>query len=283
MALSFDGPNKQISVSAVTILSVRELWSRWVDWLLTSDNSKYLFAFDQVGGDDIDPTAGTTIPIFIFLLNGWKIRPEEADHTLNITEGVLVVDGGGDPFLDTVGDYVVRINYQQPVQVIGLTLAGGSGLSAEEHDQLMALPDLADVEGSLVLAKEATIQTISGEVGTLPTLTEIEGSSVLAKEETVQTISGAVVLLPTLTDIEASTVLAKQAELLRALGLMQENYYLDQTVYVTYNGVKLLTSGRVRTYSVAGSVGTDNNVLATYLVTASWSDDQLQSYGVAKQ
>jgi hypothetical protein len=276
MALSFDGPNKEISVSAVTILSVRELWSRWVDWLLTSDNSKYLFAFDQVGGDDIDPVAGTTIPIFIFLKNGWKIRPEEADHTLNITEGILVVDGGGDPFLDTVGDYVVRINYQQPVQVIGLTLAGGSGLSTEEHDQLMGLPDLTDVESSTVLAKEATVQTISGEVGTLPTLTEIEGSSVLAKEATVST-------LPTLADIEASAVLAKQAELLRALGLMQENYYLDQTTYVTYNGVKLLTSGRVRTYSVAGSVGTDNNVLATYLVTASWSDDQLQSYGVAKQ
>jgi hypothetical protein len=64
---------------------------------------------------------------------------------------------------------------------------------------------------------------------------------------------------------------------------MQENYYLDQTVYTTYNGVKLLTSGRLRTYTDAGSVGTSSNVLATYTVTASWTNDELTSYGVVKQ
>ena len=283
MPLSFDGPNKVISVSGETILSVRELWSRWVDWLLTTDNSKYLFAFDQIGGDDIDPVAGTTIPIFIFLTNGWRIAPEEVNHTLNVTEGVLVVDGGGDPFLDTEGPYVVRINYQQPVQVIGLTISSGSGLSTEEHDQLMGLPTLTDVEGSTVIAKEATLQGVSGEVTTLPTLAEIEASDVLAKESTVDALGSTVSGLPTLAEIEASTELAKQTELLRALGLMQENYYIDQTVYTTYNGVKLLTSGRVRTYSVAGSVGTTNNVTATYLITAVWDDDELQTYKVVKQ
>jgi hypothetical protein len=69
----------------------------------------------------------------------------------------------------------------------------------------------------------------------------------------------------------------------RILGLMQENYYLDQTVYATYGGQKLLTSGRIRVYSVAGSVGTNNDVLATYLITASWSNDELQTYQVVKQ
>lgn len=283
MGLSFDGPTKVITLSGETTLSVRNLWSRWVDWLLTSDNSKYLFACGQVGGDDIDPVAGTTIPIFIFLLNGWRIKPQEANHTLSVTEGVLVVDGGGDPFLDTDGEFVVRINYQQPVQVIGLTISSGSGLSTEEHNQLMALPILTEIEGSDVLAKESTIQGVSGEVVTLPTLAEIEGSSVLAKEVTLQTISGEIGGLPTLSEIENSAVLAKQAELLRAVGLMQENHYLDQTVYTTFNGVKLLTSGRIRTYTNAGSVGTASNVLATYLITATWSDDELQSYKVVKQ
>jgi hypothetical protein len=73
------------------------------------------------------------------------------------------------------------------------------------------------------------------------------------------------------------------AVLLRAIGLMQENYYLDQTVYATYNGVKLLTSGRLRTYTDAGSVGTASNVLATYTIQASWSNDELSSYSVVKQ
>jgi hypothetical protein len=73
------------------------------------------------------------------------------------------------------------------------------------------------------------------------------------------------------------------ANLLRAIGLMQENYYLDQTVYTTYNGAKLLTSGRLRTYTDAGSVGTSSNVLATYTISASWSNDELSTYQVVKQ
>ena len=66
----------------------------------------------------------------------------------------------------------------------------------------------------------------------------------------------------------------------RALGLSQENYYLDQTVY---NGNGQLTSGRIRTYLVPGSVGTGNDVLATYDITAVWSGTELQTYKVIKQ
>lgn len=69
----------------------------------------------------------------------------------------------------------------------------------------------------------------------------------------------------------------------KLLGLSQENYYLDQTIYTTYNGAKLLTSGRIRIYSNSGSVGTDNDVLSTYSVTSAWSGDELQTYKVVKQ
>ncbi len=128
MALSFDGNSKTISLTpGTTSLSVRELWSRWVDWLLTGDNSKYRLALQTVGGDDIDLSAGTKIPIYAFLANGWRIKPQEANHTLNVTDGILLVDGGGDPFVNTTGPYIVRINYQQPVQAISFTTGGGSG------------------------------------------------------------------------------------------------------------------------------------------------------------
>ena len=138
MALSFDGVTKVITLSAgTTSLSVRDVWSRWVDWLLTSDNSKYLFAFEQVGGNDIDTSAGTSIPIYAFLKNGWKIKPQEANHTLAVSDGILLVDGGGDPFNNTTGSYVVRINYQQPVQAISFDSGGSGSLTTEEHDKLM--------------------------------------------------------------------------------------------------------------------------------------------------
>ena len=127
MAFTFNGQTKIITLTAgTTTMSVRDVWSRWVDWFLTSDNSKYLPAFTTVGGNDVDVAAGTSIPIYAFLVNGWRIKPQEANHTLTVTEGVLLVDGGGTPFNNTAGNYVVQINYQQPVQAITVETGGGA-------------------------------------------------------------------------------------------------------------------------------------------------------------
>jgi hypothetical protein len=138
MALAFDGITKTITITTDVELDVKNLWSRWIDWWLTSDNSKYELAMSQVGGNDIDVGAGTSIPVYIFLLNGWRIRPKEANHTLNVTNAILVVDGGGDPFINTIGSFTVRINYQQPVQAIGVsTGGGGGGLTGTQATQLL--------------------------------------------------------------------------------------------------------------------------------------------------
>jgi len=45
------------------------------------------------GGNDIDVSAGTSIPIYAFLMNGWKLKPQEANHTLSVTDGILLVNG----------------------------------------------------------------------------------------------------------------------------------------------------------------------------------------------
>ena len=159
MAFSFNGTTKTISLSSGTVtMSVVDLWSRWVDWVLTGDNSKYVIAFETVGGNDVDVSQGTTIPIYAFLLNGWRIRPQEATHTLNVTGGILLVSGGGDPFLDTVGSFQVRINYSQPVQAITVSTGGGAGLT------------LAEIEASLIIAREATSQQIKSNTNLIPAL-----------------------------------------------------------------------------------------------------------------
>ena len=133
MGYSFDGPNKLIILTSGTVtLSVTDLWSRWFDWFVTSDNSKYFPAMLQVGGNDIDAVEGTSVPIYIFLSNGWRIRPQEANHTLKVTTGIILVEGGGDPFVNTTGSYVVRINYQQPVQAITVSTGGGSAPTAQQ-------------------------------------------------------------------------------------------------------------------------------------------------------
>lgn len=133
MAIAFDGPNKLIILSLGTVdLSVRDLWSRWVDWSSLSDNSKYPQAMRSVGGDSIDISDGTSVPVYTYLLNGWRIRAQEANHTLDVSNGILLVDGGGDPFISTIGSFVVRINYKQPVQAITVATGGSTGPTAGE-------------------------------------------------------------------------------------------------------------------------------------------------------
>jgi len=133
VAISFDGPNKIATLSAgTTTLSIPDFWGRWVDWLLIDDNSKYAPTFDYVGGNETSP--GQFIPVYLFLLNGWRVRPQEANHTLNVTGGILLVDGGGDPFINPLGDWVVRINYSQPLQAITVATGGGGGTTLTKDD-----------------------------------------------------------------------------------------------------------------------------------------------------
>jgi len=51
---------------------------------------------------------------------------------------------------------------------------------------------------------------------------------------------------------------------IKTLGLVHHNFYIDQTTYDEYGN---MVSGRVRIYSDAASVGTDTNIIETYLIT----------------
>ena len=121
MAYTFDGPTLNIALPPGTVLDAQDLYSRWKDWVKLSDNAKYPAAFSSTGGDDI-VSGISAIPHYAFLDNHWRISPDESDHTLNVTTSILLVLGGGDPFLDTVGAYTVRVNYQQPVQALTVGL-----------------------------------------------------------------------------------------------------------------------------------------------------------------
>ena len=69
----------------------------------------FKFPFRVIGGDDTAP--GEIAPLYAYLTEGWRIRPQEADHVLNMTNGAILVNGDTtlDPFVDTVGDFTVRV------------------------------------------------------------------------------------------------------------------------------------------------------------------------------
>ena len=134
---TFDGINSLIILPLnVTTINVNDIYSRWVDWVLTSDNSKYLPAFRSVGGDPISGTLSLS-PTY-FLTNGWYIRPSEADQYLTVNGNLFTDPSGSNPFIATLGNYNVVIQYVTSNVVS--TIATGSGLTTNEHNQLFAVP-----------------------------------------------------------------------------------------------------------------------------------------------
>lgn len=85
--VTFDGATKIIQVDpGITAIAVREVYSAWKDWVRSAaDNAKWLPAFDVVGGDDLG--SGKVAPIYFFLINGWRVRPDDTSgsHELEVS------------------------------------------------------------------------------------------------------------------------------------------------------------------------------------------------------
>lgn len=138
MAYTFDGVNKRITLSTGTVtLDLIDLHSRWKDWVGLG-NAKYAQAFRAIGGDI------PAIPLYLFLLNGWRVVPQSANHILSVTNGIFEVDGGGDPFVDPAGTYVIHINRETPGIAIGYSTNGVAGPSSVEIAEAVRVMLLAN-------------------------------------------------------------------------------------------------------------------------------------------
>jgi len=154
MAYTFDGTTKRITLSGGTVtLDLIDLHSRWKDWV-SAGNAQYAQAFRAVGGDI------PAIPLYLFLLNGWRIVPQSADHTLAVTNGILEVDGGGDPFVDPLGDFAIRINRETPGIAIGYSSTGVSGPTAGEiAAAILAAAQITPIHSDM---RKVNNQTVDG-------------------------------------------------------------------------------------------------------------------------
>ena len=127
MAITLDGATKRIILDSASV-SVAQIWSAWVDW--HEANQQWPLAFQLVGGNALG--GGLFIPPYFFLLNGWRVRPMEVNHTLTI-EGNLFVDGGGDPVVSTLGTFQVLVKSVVPVQAQGISTSGTSAADIWSH------------------------------------------------------------------------------------------------------------------------------------------------------
>lgn len=129
MAITFDPSTKRIVLDS-TYFEVKDIYSRWKEWVQTADNAKWPQAFRVVGGDPLDE--GLYISMYCFLLNGWRIRPMETNHTLTL-HGNIAVDGGGDPVVQTLGNFQVLTKYLVPERAQAYDSGGSSSSLTPEQ------------------------------------------------------------------------------------------------------------------------------------------------------
>ena len=135
MEYQFDGASKVINIVSGASLDVRDIYSRWKEWTLTS-GSNFQTAFYVVGGDPVDETLGIYISSYFYLNNGWRIKPMEADHSLDVSNGILLTVEGDNPFLTTDGYYNVIINRSLPIKSETIDIGGGGATTTEIWDSI---------------------------------------------------------------------------------------------------------------------------------------------------
>lgn len=141
---TFSGETKRIIVSSgVTSVDVQDMYSRWKDWIQTTDNSKYPQALRTFGGD---PTiAGQFAPRYFFLTNGWRVQVDydEVDFGVNLytdeLEPPVIVAPGAAASIrnsDAVNvanevsqtlDYGGKVTINTLIGVTGTTYPNGTG------------------------------------------------------------------------------------------------------------------------------------------------------------
>lgn len=171
----------------------------------------------------------------------------------------------------TTGVYHKLLAFPEPGHFVVYVTCSGYSSDAENVwvDNDLTTSGIADA----VWDEQHSLHTTSGTFG--DTLFDMSSNidSIIVKLP-IGDIAGAGEYTTVLNNIETY--------ILRCLGLTQENFFIDQNTYITYQGIKLLASGRIRTYSNAGSVGTSSNVIATYNITSVWNNDELVSYKVVR-
>lgn len=119
---TFDGSNRLILLDGSPSESLRDIYSRYVDWLAEGDNLKYLLAFTVIA----DPPK---VPLYATLMNGWRIRPLGAisPYILTFTDGFLYTAENDDPFVTVASGVEPRIRWENPVVAIGYDMGGSGG------------------------------------------------------------------------------------------------------------------------------------------------------------
>lgn len=135
----FDGPNKLIiAVSGTTVLRVKEdLYSDWKEWIVdTGSNARYLPAFDVIGGQPIG--GGEFAGSNYFLINGWKLRPDERTHQLTV-DGNIFTDDQTRITSPVTGAFTVEVQIRNSALPTAIETSSDGALTLSQSIQLQEI------------------------------------------------------------------------------------------------------------------------------------------------
>ena len=141
-----DGPNRDIYLSADTVgatIYPIDIYKEMRTHRLNDESLRVFVLFLEAAGN-VPKGSGKATERYVICKNGTRIIPYNTSHTLTVS-GTIITDDGqeGISCFDRSplsGTTVVDINYVPPqVEIITIT-TGGSALTTEEHDKLMAIP-----------------------------------------------------------------------------------------------------------------------------------------------
>jgi hypothetical protein len=137
--VDFDEDNLLIVVApAVTTVSAADIYSWWKEWQLgigdfsadIQDAAKFPPAFTTTGGDPLTDTLDLGDYFFLNNTDGWRIKPDERDHELEIVGNLFGLDPNTTIWQPTVGSFNVQI--RRTVSSLTQTVDPAQGILAEE-------------------------------------------------------------------------------------------------------------------------------------------------------
>ena len=149
MGIEFDHTNHLINItSPQNTLSCQELINAIREEEASSTGIVYPQIATASGKEDLG--AGVTVGMTVNLISPWQVKFWAGNYIAKIAGGNLVGGLSGDPVAYSAGVQVLLV--QSAASTI-VTQSTGSGLSAEEHDALLAIPS-APVNAAAVWSYE---------------------------------------------------------------------------------------------------------------------------------
>ena len=181
---TFDGPNKLITLldpGTNPTQSVPDIYSLWKEWVVISDNAKYLPAFDlSVGGNDTSPPEKLDGYFFVRNDLGWRVKPFEANGITTLAGNLFAFDTGTTLYLTTTGTFTAFVIGSVSSKALAVE-TGVSGLTPTESTQL------GDID-TTTTAMDATLTSIDGTVTSMDATLTAMGVTLTALGVTTETL-----------------------------------------------------------------------------------------------